>query len=166
LSRKFPEIYYQYDVRLAYVTRELIYIRDVTAAMRCLLRTTTTVSSDMVAILAESSTFENLLGDLKKPFEVAFRQALDGVTPQMSSSVKSGLRDLLLRFLGMDDVSDKCITANTLLGHMFCMGPVYFLWKRIRNCIQVLYAVDRATNSLYNRLIHPLARAQASRAIR
>ena len=166
LSRKFPEIYYQYDVRLAYVTHELIYIRDVTAAMRCLLRTTTTVSSDIVAILAESSTFENLLGDLKKPFEVAFRQALDGVTPQMSSSVKSGLRDLLLRFLGMDDVSDKCITANTLLGHMFCMGPVYFLWKRIRNCIQVLYAVDRATNSLYNRLIHPLARAQASRAIR
>ena len=166
LSRSFPEIYYYHDVRLAYVTQELIYIRNVAAVMRSLLRTTTTMSSDVITLLAESLTFEHLLRDLEKPMDLEFRQGLASVTQQMSDSVKVVLRDLILRFLGMGDVSDQCITAQTLLGHMFAMGPVYFLWKRVRNCIQILYAVDKATNRMYNHLVYPMARVQAVRAIR
>ena len=166
LSRSFPEIYYFYDLRLDHVTRELTYIRDVAGLVRCLARTETVVSSDAITLLAESSTVESLLADLEGGLATAFQKAFEGVTPCMRISVNSAVRDLVLRFLAWDSVSDECLTAQTLLGHMLGTGPVYFLWKRIRNCIQILHSVHKATNHLYERFVYAMVREEATKVIR
>jgi hypothetical protein len=84
----------------------------------------------------------------------------------MRISVNSAVRDLVLRFLAWDSVSDECLTAQTLLGHMLGTGPVYFLWKRIRNCIQILHSVHKATNHLYERFVYAMVREEAAKVIR
>ena len=166
LSRRFPEIYYFYDLRLDYVTRELNYVRDVAGLVRCLTRTETILSADTPSLLAESLTMESLLAEVDEGLRPAFRHAFESVTPCMRTSVSNAVRDLVLRFLAFDNVSDECLTAQILLGHMFATGPVYFLWKRIRNCIQILHSVHKATNHLYERFVYAMAREEAVKVIR